>query len=83
MELNSAHMGYYLKMKTVVAIGTVDTCTLQMGFTSNIIWTSYTCNEWHSYALKLSHRLNTTKFSSADGHKRWFNHSNHQMELLT
>jgi hypothetical protein len=42
MELNSAQKGYYLKMKTVVAIGTVDTahCTLQMGFTSNIIQTS-------------------------------------------
>jgi len=28
MELNSAQKGYYLKMKPLVAIGTVDTCTL-------------------------------------------------------
>ena len=28
MDLNSSHKGYYLKMKTVAAIGTVDMCKL-------------------------------------------------------
>jgi len=28
MALNSAHKGYYLKIKTPAATGTVDTCTL-------------------------------------------------------
>jgi len=51
-------------MKTVAANGTVDTCTLCTADGVHIKYHSdiSRINEWHSYVLKLSHRINTIKF---------------------